>query len=133
MSKLPFGRNPAWPSRPVVPPNRRPLISPGAWASAWERYDTVIVPIIKEAIKTKQVDDMVNLLSPEKKDATPGSSTSEKESNEHPTMTYSLLEGLEPEHLPWSKEVHLVEIVNGVRKTYSAVVVVLRKFDTRNT
>jgi len=85
-----------------------------------------MVPIIKEAIHNKEVDDVQNALYPEKKEATPGPPPKVEE-DKHLTTTYSLLEGLGPEHLPWSKEVHLVEDVKGVRKTYAAVVVVLRK------
>jgi hypothetical protein len=44
------------------------------------------------------------------------------------TGTSSILAGLEKDHLPWSKEVHLMETVGGVRRTYVAVFTILSKW-----
>lgn len=101
-----------------------------------------VIPIMEEAAHNKMVDDMGKMMFPEKKEntgTTPGpppalEHVKEKaEKHEHDgdaTVGFSLLEGLEPEHLPWSKEVHLVEHVDGFRKTYAAVVVILSKWFT---
>jgi hypothetical protein len=61
------------------------------------------------------------------KEITPRLSPKVEEYNKHLTISYSLLNRLEPEHLPWSKEVHLVEHIYRVKKRYTAVVIVLNK------
>jgi hypothetical protein len=118
-------RNPR--PRPVVPSTSRLLTKPTPLESATKAYSTVIAPVLQEAAHDKMIDDVKTLITPEKKENTPVPLPQGEEHDEHSTMSYSLLGGLEPEHLPWSKEVHLVEDVNGVRKRYAAIVVVLSK------
>lgn len=45
----------------------------------------------------------------------------------HQPHQLSLLAGLEEGKLPYTTEVHLVEVVNGVKKTYLATIIVTSK------